>query len=162
MALASSYFVTVHIRQLVFRLKHYNFHGLLILRLNVIIFMKINTIFGQDADSLRYFYIKHISSSLLGSTCLHCNTILQFVQCSVYYQCSIRTGPPPWGILCQKLPCNVSQNELPDQISQLHPNLQIYSCSLQGLTHISFQLFWPEKKEKDYMMFKTQMEISCK
>lgn len=127
--------------------KHHNFHGQLVLRLNVIIFMKINTVFGQDADSS--IFILNISPPVFfSSTCLHCNTILHFVQCSVYYQCSIRTGPPPWGILCQKLLCNVSQNELPDQISQLHPNLQIYSCSLLGLTHISFQLFWPEKSKK--------------
>lgn len=64
MALVSSYFVTVKYQAIGLHTKHHNFHGQLVLRLNVIIFMKINTVFGQDADSLRYFYIKYISSSL--------------------------------------------------------------------------------------------------
>lgn len=51
MASASSYFVTVQYQAIGLQIKHHNVHGQLIFRLNVIIFMKINIVIGQDADS---------------------------------------------------------------------------------------------------------------
>lgn len=69
--------------------KHHNFHGQLVFELNIIIFMKINTVFGQDVDSS--IFILNISPPVFFTSYVYIVT-QYYTLCSVGCTISVLSG----------------------------------------------------------------------